>query len=160
MCNHDRTYGNLRSQPIGRVPSVMDLQALADSSIEIVGPQSTMDIHEQFSQSRSLKCSSVQSIEEQDIDKKEHFGLRPCHANKARQDQQSSGCLDKNETLTRSLGAPDSDGVRSESELDESERIAMEKVEAEHPGWARFDVDIVIKTVVYAGELGDKEGAV
>ncbi|KAI8354758.1 hypothetical protein B0O80DRAFT_414206 [Mortierella sp. GBAus27b] len=142
-----KTYGNLLRQPIGRVPSVMDLQALADSSIEIVGPQSTMDIHEQFSQSRSSKLSSMQSLGEQDVDKKEHFGLRPGHANKTRQDSQTS----EKDALAQSVDALDGDGAKSESELDESERIAMEKLEAEHPGWARFDVDIVIKTVVYAG---------
>ncbi|KAF8941189.1 hypothetical protein BGZ58_001470 [Dissophora ornata] len=139
-----KTYGNLRSQPIGRVPSVMDLQALADSSIEIVGPQSTMDIHEQFSQSRSSKHSSIQTAEGYDIETKERFGLRPSHVSKARLEQQEK------ETVA-SLAALDGDCVKPEIELDESERIATEKFEAEHPSWARFDVDIVIKTVVYAG---------
>lgn len=125
----------------------MDLQALADSSIEIVGPQSTMDIHEQFSQSRSSKRSSMQSLREQAIDEKEHFGLRP---GKAHQDQQA--CSEK-EALAQRLETIDGDGAKLEKDLDESERIAMEKFEAEHPGWARFDVDIVIKTVVYAGKV-------
>ncbi|KAG0317494.1 hypothetical protein BGZ99_006279 [Dissophora globulifera] len=164
-----KTYGNLRSQPIGRVPSVMDLQALADSSIEIVGPQSTMDIHEQFSQSRSSKRSSMhpgQSVEDYDIETKEHFGLRPSHASKARlaeqqqhqqHQQQPQQWMEQQQQEKSPAGSPsslarlDGDGAKYETEVDESERIAMEKFEAEHPGWARFDVDIVIKTVVYAG---------
>ncbi|KAI1311943.1 hypothetical protein EDD11_003223 [Mortierella claussenii] len=174
-----KTYGNLRSQPIGRVPSVLDLSALADSSIEIVGPQSTMDIHEQFSQSRFSKRSSVQNRVEYDIGTKEHFGLRPSHANKkkaateaTRQEVEdlksvtSITRLDAGEdvekaatliTATTGAGAfalesLDGDGLRTlDKELEESERIAMEKFEEEHPSWARFDVDIVIKTVVYAG---------
>ncbi|KAG0378230.1 hypothetical protein BGX24_004452 [Mortierella sp. AD032] len=136
-----KTYGNLRSQPIGRVPSVLDLSALVDSSIEIMGPQSTMDIHEQFSQSRSSKRSSQQI---DDIGKKEHFGLRPGHATKTLQEQNQVGNVAATlglETLEHPL----------DLEVDESERRAMEQFEAEHPGWARFDVDIVIKTVVYAG---------
>ncbi|KAI7823501.1 hypothetical protein BC939DRAFT_451177 [Gamsiella multidivaricata] len=139
-----KTYGNLRRQPIGRVPSVMDLQALADSSIEIVGPQSTMDIHEQFSQSRSSKRLSMRNLPDYDIGTKEHFGLRPSQASKARQQTQES-------EVKTSLEVLDGDSLKSECELDESEKIAMEKFEAEHPSWARFDVDIVIKTVVYAG---------
>ncbi|KAF9349675.1 hypothetical protein BGX26_012061 [Mortierella sp. AD094] len=145
-----KTYGNLRRQPIGRVPSVMDLSALADSSIEIVGPQSTMDIHEQFSQTRSSKRSSVQGlVSDYNIETKEHFGLRPCHASKARQELRDQEGM-KAETAAP-LESLDDNSVDSEKELNESERIAMEKFEAEHPGWARFDVDIVIKTVVYAG---------
>ncbi|KAF9997755.1 hypothetical protein BGZ79_008546 [Entomortierella chlamydospora] len=145
-----KTYGNLLRQPIGRVPSVLDLSALADSSIEIVGPQSTMDIHEQFSQTRSSKRLSVHGpIDDYNIETKERFGLRPSYASKARQEQKDQ------EGLKTGAAAPveymDGDSVYSEKELDESERIAMEKFEAEHPGWARFDVDIVIKTVVYAG---------
>ncbi|KAF9145463.1 hypothetical protein BGX30_008680 [Mortierella sp. GBA39] len=146
-----KTYGNLRSQPIGRVPSVLDLSALADSSIEIVGTQSTMDIHEQFSQSRSSKISSRHHQQVEDIEKKEHFGLRPGHINKTRleKQQKQDGIISEKapppppilETLEHPL----------DLELDESERQAMEQFEAEHPGWARFDVDIVIKTVVYAG---------
>ncbi|KAG0203182.1 hypothetical protein BGX28_004449 [Mortierella sp. GBA30] len=160
-----KTYGNLRSQPIGRVPSVLDLQALADSSIEIVGLQSTMDIHEQFSQSRSFKRSSLQNHQEayDDIEKREHFGIRPQHANKAArqglqrdiEDPRSLGSSEKKETAnaatSTTLESLDADGRMQDTLLDESEREAMEKFEAEHPGWARFDVDIVIKTVVYAG---------
>jgi len=151
-----KTYGNLRRQPIGRVPSVMDLQALSNSSIEIVGTQSTMDIHEQFSQTRSSNRSGVQDESDDiDIEKKAHFGLRPNHAAKAKQQQQqrqqqhsgSNGgaSIENLESLDDELFAKD-------QELDECEREAMEKFEAEHPGWARFDVDIVIKTVVYAGK--------
>ncbi|KAF8952616.1 hypothetical protein BGZ46_003431 [Entomortierella lignicola] len=140
-----KTYGNLLRQPIGRVPSVMDISALADSSIEIVGPQSTMDIHEQFSQTRSSMRSSVQDLEtDYNIETKEHFGLRPSHASKSRQEQREQ--KEESKEPLESLEEVDSD-----KELDESERIAMEKFEEEHPGWARFDVDIVIKTVVYAG---------
>ncbi|KAF9989214.1 hypothetical protein BGZ75_007239 [Mortierella antarctica] len=159
-----KTYGNLRSQPIGRVPSLLDLQALADSSIEIVGTQSTMDIHEQFSQSRSSKRSSLtarQGIYE-DIEKKEHCGIRPQLVNKAlregKQLQQedlqslaSSLHQGKVSSTSEAFDTLDDDGRSRDMELDESEREAMEKFEAEHPGWARFDVDIVIKTVVYAG---------
>ncbi|KAF9102856.1 hypothetical protein BGX27_010839 [Mortierella sp. AM989] len=143
-----KTYGgNLRRQPIGRVPSVMDISALADSSIEIIGPQSTMDIHEQFSQTRSSRRSSVHSlVSDFNIETKEHFGLRPNHTSKARQEQR-----DQEENKAAPLESLDGDNLNPERELDESERIAMEKFEAEHPGWARFDVDIVIKTVVYAG---------
>ncbi|KAF9439248.1 hypothetical protein BGZ76_007449 [Entomortierella beljakovae] len=137
-----KTYGNLRSQPIGRVPSVMDISALADSSIEIVGVQSTMDIHEQFSQTRISRNSS--SID-YNIETKEHFGLRPSYANKAHQ-QELRGHEGKESRQLVEL-----DDETNEADLDESERIAMEKFEAEHPGWAHFDVDIVIKTVVYAG---------
>lgn len=147
-----KTYGNLRRQPIGRVPSVMDLQALSDSSIEIVGPQSTMDIHEQFSQTRSSKRSSMQQLNsnETDIETKEHFGLRPSHAAKARQQQQQQG-KDIVAAL-ESLESPDESVMAENRLLDECERATMEKFEAEHPGWVRFDVDIVIKTVVYAGK--------
>ncbi|KAF9082272.1 hypothetical protein BGX23_012632 [Mortierella sp. AD031] len=154
-----KTYGNLRSQPIGRVPSVMDLSALADSSIEIMGPQSTMDIHEQFSQSRSSKRSSLRYQQVEDVEKKEHFGLRPGYITKTRQEQQQN---QDNAGVSVSekggLAAVSAAPVAMETldhpldlELDESERDAMEQFEAEHPGWARFDVDIVIKTVVYAG---------
>ncbi|CAO3564707.1 unnamed protein product [Mortierella alpina] len=159
-----KTYGNLRSQPIGRVPSLLDLQALADSSIEIVGPQSTMDIHEQFSQSRSSKRSSLSGYHgiHEDIEKKEHCGIRPQHINKAvyegkqhqPEDLHSVASSLHKSNVTSTLEAFDSldnGGHRRDIELDESEREAMEKFEAEHPGWARFDVDIVIKTVVYAG---------
>ncbi|KAF9423639.1 hypothetical protein BGZ94_008209 [Podila epigama] len=124
-----KTYGNLRNQPIGRVPSVLDLQALSDSSIEIVGPQSTMDIHEKFSQTRSSKRSSLllASVPETaaEIEAREHFG------SKLENVDDSEGEL---------LG-----------QLDASEREALERFELENPGWVRFDVDIVIKTVVYAG---------
>ncbi|KAG0055843.1 hypothetical protein BGZ83_007276 [Gryganskiella cystojenkinii] len=148
-----KTYGNLRRQPIGRVPSVMDLQALSDSSIEIVGTQSTMDIHEQFSQSRSSKRSSMQFLSpgDTDIEKKEHFGLRP-KARQQQQQQQEQQQLEKDvAAVVESLESLD-EGLQTENQLlDECEREAMEKFEAEHPGWARFDVDIVIKTVVYAG---------
>lgn len=147
-----RTYGNLRSQPIGRVPSVLDLSALADSSIEIVGTQSTMDIHEQFSQSRSSKISSLHHQQVEDIEKKEHFGLRPGHINKTRQEQQQKQDGVVSEKAAPPLALETLDHPM-DLELDESERQAMEQFEAEHPGWARFDVDIVIKTVVYAGEL-------
>ncbi|KAF9576827.1 hypothetical protein EC968_003334 [Mortierella alpina] len=159
-----KTYGNLRSQPIGRVPSLLDLQALADSSIEIVGPQSTMDIHEQFSQSRSSKRTSLsghQGIYE-DIEKKEHCAIRPLHVNKAARvgkQKQPEDLQSVVSSLHQSHDSPTSeafdtlsdDGRSRDISLDESEREAMEKFEAEHPGWARFDVDIVIKTVVYAG---------
>lgn len=153
-----KTYGNLRRQPIGRVPSVMDLQALSNSSIEIVGTQSTMDIHEQFSQTRSSNRSSVH-IESNDIsiEKKEHFGLRPNYASKARQQQQleqgQQPQLESNGgSSVENLESLDDELSAKDKELDECERAAMEKFEAEHPSWARFDVDIVIKTVVYAGK--------
>ncbi|KAF9898943.1 hypothetical protein BX616_003429 [Lobosporangium transversale] len=157
-----KTYGNLRSQPIGRVPSVMDLSALADSSIEIVGPQSTMDIHEQFSQTRSSKRLSAQNFDDCNIVTKEHFGLRPSHINKTRQGDDKDlqaiistpsaedNTLAKEATTTAvaEVKELDDDGVKSDRELDEYERIAMEKFEQEHPSWARFDVDIVIKTAL------------
>ncbi|GJJ76728.1 dihydrosphingosine 1-phosphate phosphatase [Entomortierella parvispora] len=147
-----KTYGNLRRQPIGRVPSVMDLQALSDSSIEIVGTQSTMDIHEQFSQTRSSNRSGVlDEPENVGVEKREHFVLRPSHSAKAKLQQQQ---LQDGSTGKPSLTNLENldDEIRSENkELDECERAALEKFEAEHPGWARFDVDIVIKTVVYAG---------
>ncbi|KAF9961090.1 hypothetical protein BGZ70_008372 [Mortierella alpina] len=159
-----KTYGNLRSQPIGRVPSLLDLQALADSSIEIVGPQSTMDIHEQFSQSRSSKRSSLSGHHgiHEDIEKKEHCGIRPQHINKAIYEEKQHQLEDLQSVVSslhksdvpstlEAFDSLDDDGHRRDIELDESEREAMEKFEAEHPGWARFDVDIVIKTVVYAG---------
>ncbi|KAG9326145.1 hypothetical protein KVV02_005650 [Mortierella alpina] len=155
-----KTYGNLRSQPIGRVPSLLDLQALADSSIEIVGTQSTMDIHEQFSQSRSSLTGRQGTYE--GIEKKEHCGIRPQLVNKAlregRQHQPddlqsvvSSLHQSKVSSTSEAYDTLDDDGRSRDMELNESEREAMEKFEAEHPGWARFDVDIVIKTVVYAG---------
>lgn len=92
--------------------------------------------------------SSLHPQQVEDIEKKEHFGLRPGHITKTRQEQQQqdgviSGVSPALETLDHPL----------DLELDESERQAMEQFEAEHPGWARFDVDIVIKTVVYAGEF-------
>ncbi|KAF9117527.1 hypothetical protein BGW39_002094 [Mortierella sp. 14UC] len=153
-----KTYGNLRSQPIGRVPSVLDLSALADSSIEIMGTQSTMDIHEQFSQSRSSKMSILHLQQVEDIGKKEHFGLRPGHITKTRQEQEPDGGVVGAEKAGSTQPTSTAPGLETlehpmDLELDESERLAMEQFEAEHPGWARFDVDIVIKTVVYAGEF-------
>ncbi|KAF9582761.1 hypothetical protein BGW38_010794 [Lunasporangiospora selenospora] len=179
-----KTYGgDLRRQPIGRVPSVMDIHALADSEIEIVGPQSTMDIHEQFSQTRSSKRSSlIQGSDPsspplyEDVVSQERFGIRPnkktAVSTESKLSSDSKGVVDQgqdgrvlvnekadsasledidggheNEAATPGL----SDVVKDSLELDESERRAMEKFEAEHPGWARFDVDIVIKTVVYGG---------
>ncbi|KAF8983475.1 hypothetical protein BGZ52_000863 [Haplosporangium bisporale] len=145
-----KTYGNLRNQPIGRVPSVLDLQALSDSSIEIVGPQSTMDIHEKFSQTRSSRRTSLMLVPETcaEIEAKEHFVVRPGHVQAHKAKQEKENLEKKQNSLLQSL--EDDDGV-CELELDASEREAMERFEEEHPGWARFDVDIVIKTVVYAG---------
>lgn len=160
-----KTYGNLRRQPIGRVPSVMDLQALSNSSIEIVGPQSTMDIHEQFSQTRSSR-SSMQILprnheNDNDVEKKEHFGLRSNATNKTRpQQQQQPHQLQQESTESAALEALEylDEGLRAGNQaLDECERVVMEKFEAEHPSWARFDVDIVIKTVVYAGKKKKKK---
>jgi len=139
----------------------MDLSALADSSVEIMGTQSTMDIHEQFSQSRSSKNSSLPQQAVEDIEKKEHFGLRPGHITKTHQERRQSleGVVvaEKAMAPVTPAEAPAQAlatlGDLSSMEVDECELEAMEKFEAEHPGWARFDVDIVIKTVVYAGKF-------
>lgn len=109
-----------------------------------------MDIHEKFSQTRSSRRTSLILVPETsaEIEAKEHFGVRPGHvqAHKARQEKED---LEKKQcSPLQSL--EDNDEV-GEFELDASEREAMERFEEEHPGWARFDVDIVIKTVVYAG---------
>jgi hypothetical protein len=113
-----------------------------------------MDIHEQFSQSRS--SLHLQQVE--DIGKKEYFGLRPGYITKTRQEQeQNDGVVGpENVGSTQPTSMVQMLEILEhpiEPELDESERLAMEQFEAEHPGWARFDVDIVIKTVVYAGEF-------
>jgi hypothetical protein len=114
-----------------------------------------MDIHEQFSQSRSSKISSLHHQQVEDIEKKEHFGLRPGHTAKTRQEQQQQDGVISEKVGATAAPAPALETLDHplDLELDESERQAMEQFEAEHPGWARFDVDIVIKTVVYAGEI-------
>lgn len=82
-----------------------------------------------------------------EIEAKEHFGVRPGHVQAHRLKQEKED-LEKEQTDLQSL--EDDDGA-DELQLDASEREAMERFEEEHPSWARFDVDIVIKTVVYAG---------
>ncbi|KAF9095868.1 hypothetical protein BGX29_008844 [Mortierella sp. GBA35] len=146
------TYNTLSTYPIGKVPSVIDLPSMTGNA-EIVGLQSTMDVHEKFSQAA-------------DQAKEQESGLR---ARKGVQQQQQqpdsyeSISVDEKESYQQhdrdssvsSNGTTecgdDSCHHHKEGSRFEDEAEALLRVERMHPRKSRFDVDIVSKLVVYAG---------
>ncbi|KAG0245506.1 hypothetical protein BGW41_000133 [Actinomortierella wolfii] len=143
------TYNSLSKYPIGKVPSVIDLPSMA-ADVETVGLQSTMDVHEKFSQqaaSQELRSrkgasestlvneSSENSSTEAEDEKKAAAKLTVEHQKQQQQNQQPQ---------KKSRHLKDLSNLENEAE-------ALLRVERMHPPKSRFDVDIVSKLVVYAG---------
>ncbi|KAK3839593.1 MAG: PAP2 superfamily-domain-containing protein [Linnemannia gamsii] len=143
------TYNTLSAYPIGKVPSVIDLPSMTGNA-EIVGLQSTMDVHEKFSQAaaqvqdqesglRARKgAQQAESFESVNVvDEKE--GLKQHDRDTSSWSNGTTECGDDSCYHTK-------DGSRFEDEAE-----ALLRVERMHPRKSRFDVDIVSKLVVYAG---------
>ncbi|KAK3821186.1 MAG: PAP2 superfamily-domain-containing protein [Benniella sp.] len=163
------TYKTLSTYPIGKVPSVIDLPSMGGSA-EMIGLQSTMDVHEKFSQaaaakareqqqhglSMGLRSRKGQTVTEahEEISIEEKRPLLHDH-----QHQRDSSVLSN---ATTQCGDEDEDEhfqekggslhYKDESHSRfEDEAEALLRVERMNPPKSRFDVDIVSKLVVYAG---------
>ncbi|KAG0292345.1 hypothetical protein BGZ96_004305 [Linnemannia gamsii] len=140
------SYNTLSTYPIGKVPSVIDLPSMTGSA-EIVGMQSTMDVHEKFSQAAAqiqdqesgLRARKIggQQLESISVDEKEAY----------QQHERDSSVLSNGTTEC----GDDSCQHSKEGSRFEDEAEALLRVERMHPRKSRFDVDIVSKLVVYAG---------
>ncbi|KAF9161913.1 hypothetical protein DFQ26_004034 [Actinomortierella ambigua] len=151
------TYNSLSKYPIGKVPSVIDLPSMT-ADVGTVGLQSTMDVHEKFSQqaaSQELRArkgasestlineSSENSSTEAEDEKKATAGLQLPHHHQFYPSQQQQQ-QQQPPTAKRSRHVKDISNLDNEAE-------ALLRVERMHPPKSRFDVDIVSKLVVYAG---------
>lgn len=140
------SYNTLSTYPIGKVPSVIDLPSMTGSA-EIVGMQSTMDVHEKFSQAAAqiqdqesglrARKAGGQQLESIRLDEKEAY----------QQHDRDSSVLSNGTTEC----GDDSCQHGKEGSRFEDEAEALLRVERMHPRKSRFDVDIVSKLVVYAG---------
>ncbi|KAI8349066.1 hypothetical protein B0O80DRAFT_390074 [Mortierella sp. GBAus27b] len=151
------TYKTLSTYPIGKVPSVIDLPSMAGSA-EIVGLQSTMDVHEKFSQeaaAAATKAGLRSRRGQQDPDVHEEISIEeksPLLQEHSSHHQRDASALS---TATTQCGDEDDhahykEGSGAHSRF-EDEAEALLRVERMHPPKSRFDVDIVSKLVVYAG---------
>ncbi|KAF9993736.1 hypothetical protein BGZ65_010703, partial [Modicella reniformis] len=156
------TYKTLSKYPIGKVPSVIDLPSMVGSA-EIVGLQSTMDVHEKYSQaaaaaaeeqqeewSMGLRSRKGQAVTEVSIEEKSPLLQEHYH-------QRDGSALSN---TTTACGGDDEQQLDEKDHLHsrddshsrfEDEAEALLRVERMHPHKSRFDVDIVSKLVVYAG---------
>ncbi|KAG0068455.1 PAP2 superfamily-domain-containing protein [Linnemannia elongata] len=141
------SYNTLSTYPIGKVPSVIDLPSMG--SAEIVGLQSTMDVHEKFSQAAQAQAQDQESglrsrkggqqFESFSVDEKEaHY-----------QHDRDNSVLSNGTTECGDDTCQHQHGKEGSRFEDEAE--ALLRVERMHPRKSRFDVDIVSKLVVYAG---------
>lgn len=146
------TYQTLSTYPIGKVPSVIDLPSMVGSA-EMVGLQSTMDVHEKFSQDaaaaqaglRSRKVQGLGTHQEISIEEKSPLLQDHYHQRDASTlSNATTQCGDEDEN--GQLQAKGSSHSRFEDEAE-----ALLRVERMNPPKSRFDVDIVSKLVVYAG---------
>ncbi|KAG0369720.1 hypothetical protein BC939DRAFT_441650 [Gamsiella multidivaricata] len=147
------TYNTLSRYPIGKVPSVIDLPSMSGNA-EIVGLQSTMDVHEKYSLAAAAAYEKEQheglsiglrvrkGATHEEIGMEEKSPLLDGHH------QRDSSVLSNGSTECGSVDEGHKDGLTSRFE-DEAE--ALLRVERMHPPKSRFDVDIVSKLVVYAG---------
>ncbi|KAF9150366.1 hypothetical protein BG015_007833, partial [Linnemannia schmuckeri] len=145
------SYNTLSTYPIGKVPSVIDLPSMTGSA-EIVGLQSTMDVHEKFSQAAQAQAQDQESglrarkaggqgqnFDSISVDEKEAF----------QQHDRDSSVLSNGTTECGDDSCQHQHSKEGSRFEDEAE--ALLRVERMHPRKSRFDVDIVSKLVVYAG---------
>ncbi|KAF9182377.1 hypothetical protein BGZ51_001483 [Haplosporangium sp. Z 767] len=150
------TYNTLSTYPIGKVPSVIDLPNMSGNA-EIVGLQSTMDVHEKYSQAAAAAARA-----------QKHDGLamglrtRKGHSTHGeftieekrplldgqRHHERDASVLSNTST---EVGDEKYTHTKEGSSRFEDEAEALLRVERMHPPKSRFDVDIVSKLVVYAG---------
>ncbi|KAF9931187.1 hypothetical protein FBU30_010630 [Linnemannia zychae] len=141
------TYNTLSTYPIGKVPSVIDLPNMTGNA-EIVGLQSTMDVHEKFSQ------AAAQALAQEGGLRARKGGQQPDNYESINVDEKESHQHERDQSVlsndTTECGDEGCDHVKEGSRF-EDEAEALLRVERMHPRKSRFDVDIVSKLVVYAG---------
>ncbi|KAF9947756.1 hypothetical protein BGZ70_002524 [Mortierella alpina] len=153
------TYNTLSTYPIGKVPSVIDLPSMSGNA-EIVGLQSSMDVHEKFSQ-----AAAAQKAQEQEglaVGLRARKGQAATHEEftmeekcpllgHQHQHERDASVLSNSSTECEDDHAQQNYGHSKEGSRFEDEAEALLRVERMHPPKSRFDVDIVSKLVVYAG---------
>ncbi|KAF9934430.1 hypothetical protein BGZ67_003843 [Mortierella alpina] len=153
------TYNTLSTYPIGKVPSVIDLPSMSGNA-EIVGLQSSMDVHEKFSQ-----AAAAQKVQEQEglaMGLRARKGQAAMHEEftmeekcpllgHQHQHERDASVLSNSSTECGDDNAQQNYGHSKEGSRFEDEAEALLRVERMHPPKSRFDVDIVSKLVVYAG---------
>ncbi|KAF9100424.1 hypothetical protein BGX27_000411 [Mortierella sp. AM989] len=151
------TYNNLSTYPIGKVPSVIDLPSMS-GNIETVGLQSTMDVHEKFSQDAAAAQAKANEYEGVSM------GLRS-RKTPEMSNGESAWLLDQEQNHHERDASVLSNTTTECGDANEHEKCqhtggnssledqaeALLRVGRMHPPKSRFDVDIVSKLVVYAG---------
>ncbi|KAF9166557.1 hypothetical protein BGX21_000320 [Mortierella sp. AD011] len=153
------TYNTLSAYPIGKVPSVIDLPSMS-GSIENIGLQSTMDVHEKFSQAAAAAQAQSEeydgisiglrsrkgqpTLEENGLDEKSWLLDEQQHHH-----ERDISALSNTTTECGDANEPEKHQYMGGSLEDQAE--ALLRVERMNPRKSRFDVDIVSKLVVYAG---------
>ncbi|KAF9437905.1 hypothetical protein BGZ76_010616 [Entomortierella beljakovae] len=149
------TYNTLSAYPIGKVPSVIDLPSMT-GSIENIGPQSTMDVHEKFSQAAAAAQAMDQEYDGVSIGLRSRKGQGQDEEKIAIQEQQQAHQRDSSVLSNSSTECGDANEGEKHQHYKgvsclEDEAEALLSVGRMHPPKNRFDVDIVAKLVVYAG---------
>ncbi|KAF8938523.1 PAP2 superfamily-domain-containing protein [Dissophora ornata] len=153
------TYNTLSTYPIGKVPSVIDLPSMSGNA-EIVGLQSTMDVHEKFSQAAAAQAQEQEGVTmglrsrkgpttHEEINMEEKSPLLD-HQHIHHHQRDSSVLSNSSTECGSDEGGQEKNGSMYASRF-EDEAEALLRVERMHPPKSRFDVDIVSKLVVYAG---------
>ncbi|KAF9581111.1 hypothetical protein BGW38_001993 [Lunasporangiospora selenospora] len=168
------TYHTLSTYPIGKVPSVIDLPSMSGNA-EIVGLQSSMDVHEKYSQAAAQAQANADAHGEQydglvmglrarkgqnatDDEEKVTMPLLNSHESTQEHNHQQYSHARDASTLSNATTECGNDDFSFVNEKNgvyysrlEDEAEALLSVQRMHPPKNRFDVDIVAKLVVYAG---------